>query len=54
MTRAPVATTAALRETSILFGMLISAGFLKERVGLPRMAAGIVIALGAAALRLPG
>ena len=54
MTRAPVATTAALRETSILFGMLISAGFLKERVGLPRMAAGVVIALGAAALRLPG
>ena len=54
MTRAPVATTAALRETSILFGMLISAGFLKERVGLPRMAAGAVIALGAAALRLPG
>jgi drug/metabolite transporter (DMT)-like permease len=42
MTRAPVATTAALRETSILFGMLISAGFLKERVGLPRMAAGVV------------
>ena len=54
MTRAPVATTAALRETSILFGMLISAGFLKERVGLSRMAAGAVIALGAAALRLPG
>ena len=54
MTRAPVATTAALRETSILFGMVISAGFLKERVGFPRMAAGIVIALGAAALRLPG
>jgi len=54
MTRAPVATTAALREMSILFGMLISAGFLKERVGLSRMAAGAVIALGAAALRLPG
>jgi drug/metabolite transporter (DMT)-like permease len=54
MTRAPVATIAALRETSILFGMLISAVVLKERVGPSRLAAGAVIALGAAALRLPG
>jgi len=54
MTRAPIATTAALRETSIVFGMLISAVVLKERVGLARFAAGAVIALGAAALRWPG
>jgi drug/metabolite transporter (DMT)-like permease len=54
MTRAPVATTAALREISILFGMLISAGVLKERVGPSRLAAGAVIALGAAILRFPG
>ncbi len=54
MTRAPIATTAALRETSILFGMLISAVALKEPIGPSRLAAGIVIALGAATLRLPG
>lgn len=54
MTRAPIATTAALRETSILFGLLISGLFLKERIGLPRLLAGAVIALGAATLRLPG
>jgi drug/metabolite transporter (DMT)-like permease len=54
MTRAPIATTAALRETSILFGLLISALLLKERIGLPRLVAGAVIALGAATLRLPG
>jgi drug/metabolite transporter (DMT)-like permease len=54
MTRAPIAMTAALRETSILFGMLISAVLLKESVGLPRLAAGIVIVLGAATLRAAG
>lgn len=52
MTRAPIAATAALRETSILFGMLIAALVLKERVGLGRVAAGAIIALGAATLRL--
>jgi drug/metabolite transporter (DMT)-like permease len=54
MTRAPIATTAALRETSILFGIVISALLLKERFGLLRWATGAVIALGAAVLRLPG
>jgi drug/metabolite transporter (DMT)-like permease len=54
MTRAPIAATAALRETSILFGMLISVIVLKERVGSARLAAGAFIALGAAILRLPG
>lgn len=52
MTRAPVAATAALRETSILFGMVIAALVLKERVGPARLAAGAAIALGAATLRL--
>jgi drug/metabolite transporter (DMT)-like permease len=52
MTRAPVAATAALRETSILFGMVIAALILKERVGPARLAAGAAIALGAATLRL--
>jgi drug/metabolite transporter (DMT)-like permease len=54
MARAPIAATAALRETSILFGMLISVVMLKERVGFARLAAGAVIASGAAILRLPG
>jgi drug/metabolite transporter (DMT)-like permease len=52
MTLAPVATVAALRETSILFGMLIAGLLLKERVGPARIAVGIAIALGAAMLRL--
>jgi drug/metabolite transporter (DMT)-like permease len=52
MTRAPIATTAALRETSILFGMLIAAVALKEPVGPARIAVGIAIAAGAAMLRL--
>jgi drug/metabolite transporter (DMT)-like permease len=54
MTRAPVATTAALRETSILFGIVLAALVLKERVGIARLLAGAGIALGATALRLPG
>ncbi len=52
MRTAPVAAVAALRETSILFGVLLSAAFLGERVGAVRMAAGAVIALGAVLLRL--
>lgn len=52
MTKAPVATVAALRETSILFAVVISAVFLKERVSIWRAAAACVIALGALLLRL--
>lgn len=52
MTLAPVATVAALRETSILFATAISGLVLRERVGPARIAAACVIALGAAALRL--
>lgn len=52
MTLAPVAMVAALRETSILFATGISALYLGERVGLARVAAVLVIAAGAAALRL--
>jgi drug/metabolite transporter (DMT)-like permease len=43
---------AALRETSILFGVIISGVLLKERIGLARFAAACTIALGAAVLRL--
>jgi drug/metabolite transporter (DMT)-like permease len=52
MTVAPIAVVAALRETSILFGAIISASLLKEHVGLARFAAACTIALGAAVLRL--
>jgi drug/metabolite transporter (DMT)-like permease len=52
MTRAPIATVAALRETSILFAMLFASFVLKERFGLKRHAAAAAIACGAAVLRL--
>jgi len=52
MTVAPVAMISALRETSILFGILISAFILHERVTRQRwIAAGLIVA-GAAALRM--
>jgi drug/metabolite transporter (DMT)-like permease len=52
MTVTPIAVVAALRETSILFGAIISGLLLKEHVGLARFAAACTIALGAAVLRL--
>ncbi|MDO9415968.1 EamA family transporter [Pararhizobium sp.] len=52
MTKAPVATVAALRETSILFAVVISVVFLKERVSVWRITAASVIALGALLLKL--
>ena len=52
MTMAPVAAVAALRETSILFAIAISAFILKERVGPKRLAAVGLIACGAAVMRL--
>ncbi|MCA1403172.1 EamA family transporter [Ensifer sp. IC3342] len=52
MTKAPVATVAALRETSILFAVVISVVFLKERVSVWRIAAASAIALGALLLKL--
>lgn len=52
MTRAPVAMVAALRETSILFGLAIAALCLGERIGRTRIAAAGLIVLGAITLRL--
>ena len=52
MTLAPVAIVAALRETSILFAMMIAGLVLKEPVGLRRIISGCIIAGGAVALRL--
>jgi drug/metabolite transporter (DMT)-like permease len=52
MTIAPIAVVAALRETAILFGVLISFLVLKEKVGLSRFVAAGLIVFGAISLRL--
>ncbi len=52
MTRAPIALVAALRETSVVFALLIAAGVLKETVSRLRLAAIVVVGAGAIALRL--
>ncbi len=52
MTQAPVAVVAALRETAILFGMLIAGVFLKERLSTARIVGACVIVAGAVVLRL--
>jgi len=52
ITHAPVALVAALRETSVLFAMLLAWRFLGERVSLARWAGAVAIVLGVVALRL--
>ena len=52
MTAAPIATVSALRETSILFGVVISALVLKEQLTRRRIMAACIIASGAMVLRL--
>ncbi len=52
MARAPIAMVAALRETSVLFGLVMSAFILKERITAMRVFGGILIVAGAAMLRL--
>jgi drug/metabolite transporter (DMT)-like permease len=52
MTVAPIALVAALRETSVLFGGLIAVIFLKEPATPVRVAAGALIVMGLAAMRL--
>jgi uncharacterized membrane protein len=52
MTKAPVATVAALRESSILFAMVISVVVLKEKSSTWRYIAGAIIAAGVLILRL--
>jgi drug/metabolite transporter (DMT)-like permease len=52
MTKAPVATVAALRETAILFALVISVLVLKEKASVWRYLAGIIIALGGLILKL--
>ncbi len=52
MTRAPVASVAALRETSVLFAALLGTWLLKEKFGLQRALGTAVVVLGVMALRL--
>ncbi|WP_296020844.1 DMT family transporter [uncultured Agrobacterium sp.] len=52
MTKAPVAVVAALRETSILFAIVISVFLLKEKASVWRYVAGGVIASGVLIMRL--
>ncbi len=52
MTRAPVAAVAALRETSVLFAVLLGTRLLKEPFGVRRAAGTICIFGGVMALRL--
>jgi len=52
MGRAPVASVAALRETSVLFAALLGTWLLKERFGLQRALGTVVIVVGVMALRL--
>lgn len=52
MTRAPIGTVAALRETSVLLGVLLGAVVLHERVGPARWLAASVIVAGAMLVRL--
>jgi phosphonate utilization associated putative membrane protein len=52
MTRAPVASVAALRETSVLFAALLGTWLLKERFGRQRALGTLIIVGGVIALRL--
>jgi len=52
MTRAPVALVAALRETSILFGLILSVLILKERITRIRGLSILLIVAGVAAIKI--
>ena len=52
MTRAPIAVVAAVRETSILFGVLLGMVFLHERLTWVRGLAILGIAIALAIIRL--
>jgi drug/metabolite transporter (DMT)-like permease len=51
MTVAPIALVAGLRETSVIFGTVFACLFLKERFGLPRYAAAVLVTAGGVAIK---
>ena len=53
-TQAPIAVVSALRETSIVFALLIGVVFLRERLDLAKLSATFPVLVGAAVLRLAG
>jgi drug/metabolite transporter (DMT)-like permease len=50
-TQAPIAVVTALRETSIVFALLIGVFFLKERLSLVKLVSAMLTMLGALMLR---
>lgn len=52
MTKAPVPLVAALRESSVIFGMLFSVWLLKEKLTPARVAAVCLVAAGAICIRM--
>jgi len=52
MTVAPVAAVAALRETSVLFAVLLGTWFLKEKLTRKRLISVVMIIVGAVGLRM--
>jgi len=52
MTRAPIGAVAALRETSVLLGVLLGAVVVREHVGVSRWVAAAVIVAGAMLVRM--
>jgi drug/metabolite transporter (DMT)-like permease len=52
MTQAPIALVAALRETSVIFGTLIAAVFLKEHVSPLRYLSILAVTAGAIAIKM--
>lgn len=50
-TQAPIAVVTALRETSIVFALLIGVFFLKERLDLVKLVSATLTMLGALMLR---
>lgn len=52
MTQAPIALVAALRETSVVFGMLLAGWLLREHLSRLRIVSVLTVAAGAVAIRL--
>lgn len=52
MTRAPIALVAALRETSVIFAVIIAATFLKEPITRLRYASIFIVSAGAIAIKI--
>ena len=52
MTQAPIALVAAMRETSVVFAMILAATFLRERITSARIVSVVIVTAGAAAIRI--